>query len=156
MTPNAQLGAHVARRRRGFALIDVLVGTSLLVTSALGMTSVAVFTSQMRQLNDERALALRALDREAALLEAAAFDDLFAIHDGRGFELDAEDAEGSALRCQAGDADGFPGSIAVSVPDEVGDPNRLLDVTLRVDWVGSFGPQTMARTLRISRLGVGG
>jgi len=152
----ARIGARAAVRRRGFTLVDVLVSTSLLVTAALGMTGIASFTAQMRRVNDERAVAVRALDREAAAIEAAPFDDLLDVHDGRGFAVLGEQTGRVMLRAQAGDADGFPGLVTVTVPDDPGDPNRLLDVMVRIDWVGSFGPQSLSRTLRLSRLGVGG
>jgi hypothetical protein len=152
----ARVGARVARRRGGFTLVDVLVGASLLVTATLGMSGVAVFTSQLRRVNEERVIALRGLDREAAALEAAPFDDLLAVHDGRGFDIVDEESGAVVLRAVPDDADGQPGSITVGIPDDPGDPNRLLDVTLRVDWVGSFGPQSLRRTLRISRVGAGG
>ena len=133
----------------------MLVGASVLVTAALGMTSVAASTAQMRRLNEERAAATRALDREAARLEAGPYDDLMDQHDGRGFGVDADGVWPESLRAIPDDEDGLPGSIAVSVPDEPGDANRLLDVTVRIDWVAGFSPQNVSRTLRISRLGAG-
>jgi hypothetical protein len=151
----APVGARVEIRRAGFLLVDVLVGTSLLVTAALGMTAVAASTAQLRRLNAERAAALRALDREEAVIESAPFDDLLAVHDGSGFAVLAEDSGAVLLRARAGDADGLPGRVTVAIPDDVGDPSRLLDVTLRVDWTGGFGPQSVTRTLRVSRLGAG-
>jgi hypothetical protein len=145
--------ARVDRRRGGFTLIDVLVGTSLLVTAALGMSGVAASTMQMRRVNEERVAALQALDREATLIEAAPFDDLLAVHDGRGFGVASEATGRTLLRAQAGDGDGLPGLVTVSVPGAPGDANRLLDVTLRIDWVAGFAPQSVARTLRLSRIG---
>jgi hypothetical protein len=144
------------RSRRGFTLIDVLVGSALLVVAVLGLTGVAVSSNELRRSNFERVAALRALGTELATIEAASFGDLLPEHDGRAFDVVAEASGNVMLRSRPDDRDGRPGSVAVSVPDDPGDPDRLLDVTVRIDWVGSFGPQSVARTLRVSRLGVGG
>jgi hypothetical protein len=149
------VGSRVVRRRDGFTLIDVLVSTSLLLTAALGMTAVTAFIAQMRGVDRERVAALRALDREAAAVELCPFDELLAVQDGRGFPVLKDDAGRVKLRALNGDADGLPGSVTVSVAPDVGDASRLLEVTLRVDWIGSSGPQAVSRTLRISRLGAG-
>jgi len=84
---------------------------------------------------------------------ATPFGDLVANFNGRTFDVFVEGAAAPALRSLPGDVDGKPGAIDVVAPDPPNDPKLLLEATVRVDWVGSFGPRHLVRTIRISRPG---
>ncbi|HET6165173.1 MAG TPA: prepilin-type N-terminal cleavage/methylation domain-containing protein [Planctomycetota bacterium] len=138
---------------RGFTLIEVAVSIVLLVVGLLTLAQVALTIRSMKRADDERELAANALLDQLHAIETTPFADLAATFNGRAFDVFQEGAAAPALRSLPGDVDGKPGAIAVVAPDPPKDPTRLLEATVRVDWVGSFGPQHLVRSLRISRPG---
>jgi hypothetical protein len=137
----------------GFTLVDVAVATVLLVVGLISLADVALTLRSMGRADAERAVAATALLEQTHAIETTPFVGLIAAHDGRGFDVRIDGEAAAALRAVPGDADGLPGSIAVTAPSPPNDPTRLLEATVTIDWQGSFGPQRMVRRVRISRLG---
>lgn len=142
-----------SRGERGFTLIEVAVSIVLLVVGLLTLAQVALTIRSMKRADDERELAANALLDQLHAIETTPFGDLVATFNGRAFDVFQDGAAAPALRPLPGDIDGKPGAIAVVAPDPPNDPTRLLEATVRVDWVGSFGPQRLVRSIRISRPG---
>ncbi len=142
-------------RRGGFSLIETLVASAILLIGIVALASSAVMAMHLRKTQALKMLAAEALDQEMAAVQATPFTDIRAQHDGRGFAIFAEGKVNAALNALTNDADGLPGNITVTAPAPFNDFNRLVDVTVRVEWQGTNGPQALRRTIRLSRAGGG-
>jgi hypothetical protein len=136
-------------------LIEVLVATAVLVVSILMATSVAASAQRLSRSCHEKDAALRALDAEVMAIESTAFDQIQGQHDGRDFAVLGDGQVNNMLPATAGDADNLPGEVIV-VNAAGAAPGTLLQVTVRVDWQGVAGPQSMMRTVLLSELGQSG
>lgn len=143
----------LARSRRGFTLVDVVVSTVLFVVGLLSLANVAVTIQSLRRADEEKKLALTALLEELRAIETTPFQDLVATHDGRGFTVFVEGAAAPAFRPLPADPDGMPGIVVIETPDPPGDPGLLLEALVTLEWEGSFGPQRLSRRIRVSRAG---
>lgn len=141
------------RGTRGFTLVELAVAIVLLVVGFLSLAQVTLTIRTMKRADDERELAANALLDQLHAIEVTPFEDLAATFNGRAFDVFVEGAAAPALRPVPGDADGKTGSIDVVAPAPPNDPTQLLEATVRVDWTGSFGPQRLVRSIRISRAG---
>ena len=141
------------RGQRGFTLIELAVAIVLLVVGFLSLAQVTLTIRTMKRADDERELAANALLDQLHAIEVTPFEDVVATFNGRAFDVFVEGAASPALRPVPGDADRKTGSVDVVAPDPPNDPTRLLEATVRVDWTGSFGPQRLVRSIRISRPG---
>jgi len=150
-TPGVEDGKR--RGERGFTVVELAVVIVLLVVGLLSLAQVALTIQSMKRADDERELAAGALLDQLHAIETTPFGDLVANFNGRTFDVFVEGAAAPALRSLPGDVDGKPGAIDVVAPDPPNDPKLLLEATVRVDWVGSFGPRHLVRTIRISRPG---
>jgi hypothetical protein len=144
-----------ARRRGagGFTLVEVAVAVVLLVVGVLALAHVTLTIRAMQRADEERVMAATALLAELREIETTPFGELVATFDGRGFDVMLRGAASPALRPLPGDLDGMAGAVTVIAPDPPRDPTHLLEATVRVDWEGSFGPQSLVRRARISRPG---
>jgi type II secretory pathway pseudopilin PulG len=138
------------RRDGGFTLLEVIAAAGILGAGILAVAHIAVDATNLEQSIRETEVANAVLDREMQVIEASSFLSLRTLHDGRGF---AASAEGRTLQAVPGDADGLPGSVAVTLPNPPNDASRLVDVTVTLDWRGHGGVRSMSRTLRISMVG---
>ena len=141
------------RGERGFTIVELSVTIVLLVVGLLSLAQVSLTIRSMKRADDERELATNALLDQLHAIETTPFGDLVATYNGRTFDVFQEGAAWPALRPLPGDLDGKPGGIDVVAPNPPNDPARLLEATVRVDWVGSFGPRHLVRSIRISRPG---
>ncbi len=141
--------AHCA----GITLVEVLVTIAIFVIGVVALAQVAVVSSQLRRAQMEKRSAWTALAEELRTIESTPFAEIVARHDGRGFDVVLEGAMSAMLRPLPDDSDGRPGTIEITTPEPPGDSAVLLDVTVRLEWKGSFAPQRLVRTLRISRPG---
>jgi hypothetical protein len=130
-----------------------MVGITLLVIVLFALVQVASATSQVQRNSRERQAAWSALTEELNRVRATPYAEIVPTHDGRSFPVFLEDNANAGLRAQEGDLDGLPGEIEVTVPSPPDDAGLLLEVTVRVEWQGSFAPQTLERRIRISRPG---
>ena len=105
---------------------------------------------RLTQALEEKNAALASLERKSQEIEATAFAQVLATHHGTAFTVTAPGMVTNMLRPAPGDADGMPGSVTVTAPDPPNDPGLLLQVTIRVDWVGVAGTQSLVRTLLMS------
>jgi type II secretory pathway pseudopilin PulG len=138
---------------RGFALPDTLMAIAVVAVAVGSLASAAVSSSQLRRTVAEKSVALQVLKDEIREIESTPFVEIMDSHHERTFLVDPEGRGESVLNVRAGAKDGRPGLITVSVPNPPGDAARLLDVLVRIEWESRTGPQSMARTIRISRLG---
>jgi type II secretory pathway pseudopilin PulG len=141
------------QREAGFTLVETLIVVTTLAIAVLGLTNVAVSTAQIRQIELQRATAARVLEREIREIESADFATLQATYDNHGFDVVLEGRTVAMLRAVKGDADGLTGHVTVRVPSPPNDPTKLLELEVRIDWLGSNGPQHLQRSIRRSRLG---
>jgi len=143
------------RRQGGFSLVELMVGLSIFVVSLMALIQIAAVTNQARRASRERQAAWLAVTEQLRQVENTPFANLQATWNGRGFPIFLEDSVNAGLRALPGDPDGLPGLVSVTVPASMNDPNLLLEVTVRVDWVASSSPQTISRSVRISLPGAG-
>jgi hypothetical protein len=144
-----------ARRRResGFSLVETLCVSTTLTVAVLGMTQVAVTATTLHQVGVQKAAAIEQVEEELGTILSTDFEDVAATHHLRGFGVRLDGATNDAFRAIAGDADGQPGLVTVSAP--TGNAAELLEVRVRLDWIGVNGPQHLERVQRLSRLGAG-
>ena len=140
------------KNEAGFTLLDVLVANSILLIAVLGLCGATTKAHGVQATLQERVAIDRALDEELTQIEGSAFDNLVADHDGRSFEVRLNDGANSILRTLPGDADGVVGSVSVRAAEPYNDPDRLLEVEVRVDARGK-AEWHRSRTVRISRGG---
>jgi prepilin-type N-terminal cleavage/methylation domain-containing protein len=141
------------RRNQGFTLVEVLVATVLFLVACLALAHLAVVTSQLQRSEGERRLAWTALSQQLRMVESTPFAQIAAVHDGRPFDVVIEGATNGALPPLVGDADGLPGLIEVTPVTIGGKGNMMVEVTARIDWDGSFAPQSLVRRVQITRSG---
>jgi hypothetical protein len=141
------------RARRGLTLIETVCAATVLTVAVLGLSQVALTSNELRESGATKAAALRAVQQQVAQVQATDFAALLATWDGAAFDVLLDGATHAGLVPQANDADGRAGSVVVTAP--TGQPGELLEVLVRVDWAGANGPQSVARRLRVSRIGSG-
>jgi prepilin-type N-terminal cleavage/methylation domain-containing protein len=146
-------GRPRGRDARGFTLVELAVATVILVVGVLTLAHVALTIRAMHRADDERAMAATALLDQLHAVETTPFGDVVATFDGHGFDVVLPGEVSPALRALAGDPDGRAGLVTVTAPDPPKDPTELLEVTVRLDWDGSYGAQHLERRVRISRPG---
>jgi hypothetical protein len=134
-------------------LLDVVVGASLLAAAGLAAAQLVLDTSSLRQACAVRRLVIESISEELKFIEASLFENVQAEHDGRGFAVAEDEADGMRLTAPPGDPDGLPGLVTVTVPDPPGDAGELLEVTVSVSWFDGTTTSTVARSLRVSRVG---
>lgn len=139
----------------GFTLVEVMVGISILAVSILGIASFAATSQRLTRTAEEKDAAREALAAKLQEVEGTPFAQIQATHDGTGFAVTKAGAANNMLRPLPGDADGLPGSVTVTVPPNPGDPSRLLQVVVRVDWQGPNGPRSMSQAVLLSVTGAG-
>lgn len=145
--------ADSRRGELGLTVIETLCAAAVLTIAILGLSQIALTSTELRESGVQKNAATRAVQEQLALIQATDFAELTASFDGAAFDVMLEGAANSALAPLAGDADGRTGSVAVTAP--TAQPGELLEVVVRVDWNGRNGPQSVARTLRVSRVGSG-
>ncbi len=141
------------RARRGLTLVETVCAATVLTVAVLGLSQVALTSSELRESGAQKAAATRAVQQQLAQVQASDFATLLATWNDTAFDVVLDGATHAGLRPQAGDVDGRAGRVVVTAP--TGQPGELLEVLVRVDWVGANGPQSVARTLRVSRIGSG-
>jgi hypothetical protein len=141
------------RREGGLTLIETVCAAVVLALAILGLSRVALSANEMQQSGVQKAAALREVERQLATVQSSDFASIVATFDGTGFGVILDGAAAEALTAVPNDADGRPGLVTVTAP--TGDPDALLEVQVRIDWLGRNGPQSVARTLRLSRVGSG-
>lgn len=151
MKPHSTIGRR--RRERGLTLIETVCAAVVLALAILGLSQVALSANAMQQSGVQKAAALREVERQLATIQSSDFTTIVATYDGAGFGVILDGATAEALPALANDADGRPGLVTVTAP--TGDPDALLEVRVRIDWQGRNGPQSVGRTLRLSRVGSG-
>ena len=126
-------------RQRGFALLELIIGTAVIATSLGAIVSLTVRQSKLRRADSELHLALTACRTTLESLRTMKLTDIEALN-GTGF--DALDLLGKAggLRAVPGDADGLPGILIVTT-DKTSGAVKLLHVVARVTWAGAAGRQ---------------
>ena len=134
-------------------LLDVLVGASLLAAAGLAAAQMVLDTSSLRKACAVRRLVIETISEELKHVEGSVFEDLVTEHDGRGFAVQDDEPNGLHLTAPPGDADGLPGLVTVTVPDPPGDADELLEVTVSIDWFDGSTTNSVARRLRVSRVG---
>jgi len=141
--------------QQGFTLIEVMFGAAILAIAVLGVSSMATASQKLTQSSEEKGAALEAVEEKLREIEATDYDQIAAVHHQTGFSVTATDVLNNMLPPLVGDADGMPGNVQVAVPAPPGDGNSMLQIDVRVDWVGSSGPRALTRTTFLSRLGQG-
>jgi len=149
----AQRRSAQVRSRRGLTLVETVCAATVLTVAVLGLSQVALTSSDLRESGAQKAAAMRAVQEQLAQVQATDFALLLATWNDTAFDVVLGGATHAGLRPQAGDVDGRSGRVLVTAP--TGQPGELLEVLVRVDWAGANGPQSVARTLRVSRIGSG-
>jgi hypothetical protein len=134
-------------------LLDVVIGASLLAAAGLAAAQMVLDTTSLRKACAVRRLVIESMSEELKQIEGSLFENVRADYDGRGFAVAEDEVNGMHLTAPPGDPDGLPGLVTVTVPDPPNDPNELLDVTVRVDWFDGSATNSLARSLRVSRVG---
>ena len=135
------------------SLVETSCAAAILALAIGGLTNLAATSASLHAFGLEKNVAVRAVERQLATVMASDFATITADWNGDGFAVGMEGAAGSALNAVPGDADGLPGSIAITAP--TGDADELVEIEVRVDWNSSNGPAAVARRMRLSRLGSG-
>lgn len=146
-------GTRLAPGQTGFTLIDVLISAAIMVIALSGATNAVISAAQMRKLQAENIRIAQAVSTEMANVEATSYDQIMAQHNGRSFPVLHPLTGRTVYRAQDGDVDGLPGLVTITAPPPFNDPTVLIEITVRIDWVGSFGPRSEVRSLRLSRMG---
>lgn len=76
------------------------------------------------------------------------FADIAAV-DGRGFDVPGTNGQPGGLHARAGDADGLPGLLTVTVEEQTG-AEILYRITGTVSWTGAAGDQDFRLEILIS------
>jgi hypothetical protein len=140
-------------RAGGFTLVEVLVVATTLAVAILGMSQISSISAALRKSGQEKAAAVRALDREVAIVTATNFTAIPGTWNNAGFEVTLEESGKAILHPLAGDADNMTGNVVVTAP--TGDASKLIEIRVRIDWAGTHGPQHVQRIVRLSALGAG-
>jgi hypothetical protein len=148
------LGTGTRRRARaGITLIETVVAAAILAVAIAGLTNLSATSAALHQTGVEKEAAVRAAERELAEIVASDFPTIPAAWNNVGFTVGLEGHAGNALRAPPGDADGLPGNVQITAP--TGQPDQLVDILVTVEWISPHGPETLARRMRLSRIGSG-
>jgi hypothetical protein len=132
-------------------LVETMCSATVLAVAIAALSNLSASAGALHLTGTQKAAALRTVERQLAQIAATPFDDMQATWDGASFGVTLEGKAAEALRAFANDADGQPGAIAVTAP--TGLPSELLEIQVRADWISPNGPQSLARRLRVSRVG---
>jgi prepilin-type N-terminal cleavage/methylation domain-containing protein len=135
----------MARRsdRRGFTLLEVLVGSGVLAITGLALAASLAQGHELAQSPREETLARNAIRSVLAELGAARFGDVARAFHGMGFGC-------PPLRPQRGDPDGLPGEIRFEYGP--GGDRSCYTVTVRVRWEGRRGPRVVETVAYLSNV----
>src|SRR5262245_42183814 len=122
------------RRRRGFALVEVLTAGFILSIAVLGLSASLANGSRLADGSRQEPIARDAMRDCLARLQETPFDQVAMTYHTRGFRADAIDAVD-------GDLDGLPGEI-IFAPGPA-DSLDVYRVTLRVRWRGAGGERVI-------------
>lgn len=125
----------------GTSLIELLIGTVVLVAMIVPTVSVCVQNSRLRRLDAEIELAFAACRNRLEEARALPFATIPTLH-GRGFEVPGPNGIGNGLAPRAGDADGLPGEFEVTTVDTSG-AETLYRVRAISRWQGVLGDQEL-------------
>lgn len=136
------------RRERGFTLLELMLGTlmiSVMLVGVLGLIATSYAMSRSaHEITEAKNAAERKMEEIRELARARFADVLLTYGEGstdRNFDV-------GALTPVPSDSDGKPGLVTVAPSVMPG--NRLLDVTVGVEWRGTGGNQTFELQSRVS------
>ncbi len=141
MRKNSQQAAPaVSRSSKGFALLELIVGTALVFTSIGAIVSLTLKHNKLRKLDSELNLALVACRSNLESLRTIDIASLAALN-GTGFDVLDLNGNAGGLNPVSGDVDGLPGEWVVKL-DKSSGGTKLYLVTARVVWTGVMTRQT--------------
>jgi type II secretory pathway pseudopilin PulG len=123
----------------GTSLVELMLGAAIVITLLLAISTSVVSQTRLRRLSEERNLAMVACRNTLESMRDVTFATLPSLN-GNGFDIPGNNGGAGGLSPVAGDADGLPGRITVTV-DQSSGSEKLYLITLRVDWTGINGTQ---------------
>jgi len=125
----------------GFTLVELLMGTVLMVVGLVGVMSSTIRLHGLQRLDTEIDQAFQACRTNLEELRAVPITALPG-YDGRGFAVPGPDGVTPILRAVPGDADGLPGEIHVTV-DQSAAGYVLYKIRVVVTWRGASDRHTV-------------
>jgi type II secretory pathway pseudopilin PulG len=121
----------------GFSIVELMIGTVLIVVGLVGIMSSTVRLHGLQRMDTEIGHAYRACCTNLEELRTVPIQNLPGL-DGRGFAVPGPDGVTPALRAVPGDADGLPGAIHVVLDQSIAG-RRLYRISAVVTWQGASG-----------------
>jgi prepilin-type N-terminal cleavage/methylation domain-containing protein len=118
----------------GFSLVELSVALVMVVFLIAGTISGVASPQAQRRVHGERMLAMEACRSTMEMLRSVDIANLPSYH-GHGFDVPGQNGQPHGLHPNAGDLDGLPGEISVTVDRSTGGI-VLYMVTTRVRWSG--------------------
>ena len=134
-------------KQGGFSMVELMIGAVLIVVGLLGIMSACIRLHALQRLDTEIGQAYRSCRSNLEELRAVTLADLEAL-DGTGFDVVGPDGVTTGLQAVAGDADGLPGRIEVTV-DQSAAGRVVYRIRAVVTWSGATEEHTVdLQTLR--------
>lgn len=134
-------------RQRGTTLVELAVLMTAAALLLAGVLTGVISHAGQRRVHNERTLAMAACRNTLESLRSLNAASLAALH-GTGFDVPGTAGQPHGLQVVAGDADGLPGEISVTVDRNVGGQIVHL-VRTRVRWRGATRNQEYAIETRM-------
>jgi type II secretory pathway pseudopilin PulG len=125
----------------GFSIVELMLGTVLIVVGLVGLMTSCIRLHRLQQLDTEIGQAMRACRTNIEELRTAPIAALPG-YDGRSFVVPGPDGTSAGLHAVAGDADGVPGEIHVTL-DQSAAGRNLYRIRTVVRWQGAAGDHTV-------------
>ena len=131
-------GATAARGRRGqagFSIVELMIGTVLMVVGLVGVMSSTIRLHGLQRLDTEIGQALQSCRSNLEELRTVPLASL-PTYEGRGFDVLGPGGQPAGLRAVPGDPDRLPGEIHVTLDQSVG-THVLYRIRAVVTWCGA-------------------
>jgi type II secretory pathway pseudopilin PulG len=130
------------RREEGALIIELMIGTVVILVALSAIMSVVLSSAVMRRQNEEITLAYTAASNAMEELRTLPGSSLLLRND---VDFDCPSLTGSVegLRAVKSDADGLPGKLTVTL-DSSGGGASVYHVVAVVNWVGAKGQQQLS------------
>ena len=141
VTATGECATAAGRPDAGFSLVELLMGTVLMVVGLVGVMSATIRLHGLQRLDTEIDQAFQACRTNLEELRAVTLVALPG-YNGRGFAVPGPDGVTPALRAVPGDPDGLPGEIHVTL-DQSAAGFLLYRIRTVVTWKGATDRHTV-------------
>ncbi len=136
------VGTESVRREEGALLIELMIGTVVILIALSAIMSVVLSSAVMRRQNEEITLAYTAASNAMEELRTLSIDELL-LRDSSDFDCPSLTGRVSGLKAYKSDADGLPGELTVTLDSSGGGASVYL-VVAEVNWDGAKGEQSLS------------